>query len=246
MRDIQFNESIYQFILIFARLGVAFSIFPGLNNNSILMRARVAIALTCSIVIFPLVSSYLPKYSENFTQNIIHFSIEMLVGVIISIGANFYYSCLHIVGQIIAMQSGLGSAMLFDPSQKMQVSIFSSMLFMIVTVTIFATNTHHVFIQAIIDSYQNFPPSEFINIGDLGKFITRLMNDTFILAFKIASPFIIVSFAILIGSGILSKLMPTLQVFFVITPAQILTIYAVLYLVINAVIEKIIASITSF
>jgi flagellar biosynthetic protein FliR len=60
-----------------------------------------------------------------------------------------------------------------------------------------------------------------------------------------SSPFLVVSIAILVGSGILSRLMPNLQVFFVVTPAQILVMFCILYIVIIAMLEKVVEVIGS-
>ena len=143
------------------------------------------------------------------------------------------------------MQSGLGAASFFDPAQRAQVAIFGSFLFLAATAAIFITDTHFLFISGVIESYTRFPPGEMLNIQDVSKFVTHVINDSFILAFKMSSPFLVVSIAILVGSGILSRLMPNLQVFFVVTPAQILVMFCILYIVIIAIMEKIVEIIAS-
>lgn len=239
------TEFVFQFMLIFARIGAAFSMFPALSDRNIFMRGRLACALAVSFVLYPLIKPYLPKYSENFSILVGLLVIELMVGVIISIGAKIYFWSLHTVGQIISMQSGLGAASFFDPTQRSQVAIFTSFLFIITTTAIFITNTHYLFIQGVIDSYQSFPPGEWPEISDISQFVTYVINDSFILAFKISSPFLVISLAMLVGSGVLARLMPNLQVFFVITPAQILVIFGTLYIVINVLVNKIVDAISS-
>jgi len=238
-------EFVFHFMLIFSRLGVAFTTFPALGDKSIFMRARLVFAVLVSLVIYPLVAEKLPKYSENFSFIVGLIAIELLIGLVISIGAKIYFWSLHIVGQIISMQSGLGAASFFDPAQRAQVAIFGSFLFLASTAAIFITDTHFLFISGVIESYTRFPPGEMLNIQDVSKFVTHVINDSFILAFKMSSPFLVVSIAILVGSGILSRLMPNLQVFFVVTPAQILVMFCILYIVIIAIMEKIIEVIGS-
>jgi flagellar biosynthesis protein FliR len=46
------------------------------------------------------------------------------------------------------------------------------------------------------------------------------------------------------GSCILARLMPNLQVFFVITPAQILIMFGTMYIVIQAIMNKIVVAIS--
>ncbi|MFK7973796.1 MAG: flagellar biosynthetic protein FliR [Rickettsiaceae bacterium] len=233
-------EFIFQFMLVFARLGTAFSRFPAIGSPYIFARGKLAFALTVSFVMMPILQEYLPKYTNNFALNIGYLAIEIFIGLIISLAANIYFQSLHFVGQIISMQSGLGAAAFFDPLQKSQVAIFSNFMLLVAIVFIFATNTHFLFIQAVADSYIKFPPGELVNSGDLSKFVSFVINDSFILSFKIVSPFLVVALAIMTGSGMLARLMPNLQVFFVITPAQILVMFATMYIVIEAVMTKLI------
>jgi flagellar biosynthesis protein FliR len=231
-------EFIFQFMLVFARLGTAFSKFPAIGSPYIHSRAKLFLALTVTFVMMPVIVSYLPSYTNNFAKNIGYLAIEILIGLIISMAANIYFMSLHFVGQILSLQSGLGSAAFFDPMQKSQVAIFSNFMILIAVVMIFSTNTHHLFISAIADSYVKFPPGEVINSGDVSKFVSFVVNDSFILSFKMVSPFLVVSLAIMTGSGLLSRLMPNLQVFFVVTPAQILVVFCTMYVVIQAIVVK--------
>lgn len=234
-------QYLFQLMLVFARLGTAFSWFPAIGSAYIFVRVKLAFALLVSIIIMPLIEHNLPAYSQNFAFNIGYLAIEILIGLIISLAANIYFQTLHFVGQIISMQSGLGSAAFFDPTQQEQITIFSNFLMLVATVIIFISDTHYLFIQAIIDSYNKFPPGELLNSGDISKFVSFVVNDSFLLSFKLVSPFLIVSLAILTGSGMLARLMPNLQVFFVLTPAQILVMFGILYVVVNVLITKLIA-----
>ena len=51
--------------------------------------------------------------------------------------------------------------------------------------------------------------------------ITRVVADSFLLSFQIASPFILVAQIFVLGLGMLSRIMPQMQVFFVAMPLQI-------------------------
>ncbi len=236
-------EFLFHLMLVFGRLSAAFGQFPAIGSNYIFTRGKLAFALIVSLIIMPIVAPYLPKYSNNFSLNVGYLAIEIFIGIIVSLAANIYFQSLHFVGQIISMQSGLGSAAFFDPGQRTQVTLFSNFMILVATVFIFASNTHHIFIQAIIDSYAKFPPGELLNSGDVSKFVSFVVNDSFILSFKIASPFLVVSLAILTGSGMLARLMPNLQVFFVLTPAQILVMFGVFYIVVDAITHKLVEAV---
>ena len=88
-------EFIFQFMLVFARLGTAFSKLPAIGSPYIFMRGKLAFALTVSFVMMPILQPYLPRYSENFANNIGYLAIEILIGLIISVAANIYFQSLR-------------------------------------------------------------------------------------------------------------------------------------------------------
>src|SRR3546814_8918399 len=51
--------------------------------------------------------------------------------------------------------------------------------------------------------------------------ITRVVSKAFLLGFQLASPFIAVTLIFNLGLGLLSRLMPQMQVFFIAIPLQI-------------------------
>jgi flagellar biosynthetic protein FliR len=184
-------DFVFQFLLIFVRIGTAFSMLPVLGDRYILMRIRLFIAATFSFLMQPLLKGYLPNYIDNFPVVVSLIGIEILIGLLITIGIKFYFQSISIVGQIIAMQSGLGSATFFDPTQRAQIAIFGNLLFLITTVSLLVSEVHHLFIQSIIDSYELFPTGKWgtKDMEDMNKFIVETLNDSFILAFKISAPF---------------------------------------------------------
>jgi len=233
-------EIIMSMSLIFARLGSALSQFPAISTNFVITNGRLAIALVTCIVLYPVVHSSLPEFPMSTGEYLICLILEIIIGIIISMAAKICFSALDTVGAIMSMQSGLSAAMFFDPNHNEQKSIMSNFFLLVGYVMIFVTDTHYLFFEAVVDSYSIFPVGEFPNTGDLSEFITKTVNQSFILAFKLASPFIAVSLSFLISNGVLSRLMPNLQVFFVVTPAQIFVMFIILFIVINLMMGKLI------
>src|SRR3546814_6687700 len=80
---------------------------------------------------------------------------------------------------------------------------------------------HHVLLRGIIESYQIFVPGQPLLVGDISEMITRVVSKAFLLGFQLASPFIAVTLIFNLGLGLLSRLMPQMQVFFIAIPLQI-------------------------
>ena len=86
----------------------------------------------------------------------------------------------------------------------------------------FATDLHHLVIAALNDSYTMFEPGELPTSGDAAALITRMVAGAFRIDVQISAPFIVFGLMFNIGLGVLARLMPQMQVFFVGLPLSIL------------------------
>ena len=231
-------DFIFQIMLIFARCGTMIHFVPGIGDKYVPSRIRLALGLTISLIFYPLVQANAPHYPMSPGALAECMASEMLIGALLGLTVKILFLSLHVVGSVIAMQSGLGAATFFDLSQREQITIFSSFLLLAGTMMIFATDTHHLFIQGVLQSYEYFPLGKMPSVADASDFISQVVNNSFIVSFKMMSPFLIVSVAILVGGGVLARLMPSLQVFFVLTPVQICAMFITLFLVFQAMMDS--------
>src|SRR6202007_397455 len=99
---------------------------------------------------------------------------------------------------------------------------------------IFATDLHHLVIAAMNDSYKIFQPGELPLIGDAAQHVTRVIATAFRIGIQLAAPFLVFGLLFNLGLGVLSRLMPQMQVFFIGLPLSILLGLLLLLLVIGA------------
>jgi flagellar biosynthetic protein FliR len=86
---------------------------------------------------------------------------------------------------------------------------------------IFALDLHHLVITALNDSYTLFRPGEVPMIGDVAALMAKTVAAAFRIGVQLAAPFLVFGLLFNLGLGILSRLMPQMQVFFIALPAQI-------------------------
>jgi flagellar biosynthetic protein FliR len=146
---------------------------------------------------------------------------EVVVGLFIGTVTRLFLAALTIAGSIIAYVSALANALTNDPSAAQQSSIAGTFLTLVGLVVIFTLDLHHVMLAAVIDSYQIFVPGQPIPIGDFSQVITRLVTQVFLLAFQISAPFVAAGLIFYLGMGLLARLMPQIQIFFIAMPIQI-------------------------
>jgi flagellar biosynthetic protein FliR len=220
------------FLLVFARIGTMVMLMPGLGEVNIPTRIRLGIALALTLILLPL---HRNAYQVNLDSLaplpflIVH---EILVGLILGATARVTISALTVAGSVIAQQLGLGFVTAVDPTQGQQGIVVGNLLTILGITLLFATDLHHLVIAALTDSYKIFRPGELISSGDVASLATK----TFALAFKIgvqlSAPFLVFGLVFNLGLGVLARLMPQMQVYFVGAPLSILLGFLILVAVI--------------
>jgi flagellar biosynthetic protein FliR len=226
------TEMIFHFALIFSRIGGVFSFAPGIGELFFPVRIRLTLAVTTCLVMYPVLRTHFEAMPLLVSEIVGMIFIEFLIGILIGLSAKIYLLALDVVGNIIAMNAGLASANFFNPNMRSHQPILSILLILTATAGVFATSAHHYYLLGIVESYDKFPAGQMIVTGDLSNYIAKTVAGSFLLAFKIASPFIVVNLALQTGAAALSRLMPSLQIFFIILPAQIIAMLSVLLVVI--------------
>lgn len=220
------------FMLTFARVGTLVMLMPGIGEQLISPRARLGFALLLSLVLFPLTRTLLP--AAGAPASIVGTLIgEIAVGFVLGLSVRMVMAALQTAGTIVAQQLGLAFAMSVDPAMGGQQAAIGNLLTLLGLTLVFTADLHHLAIAAIRDSYMFLPPAGVPATGDAAALAIRAVGRGFALAVQIAAPFI--AFAILfnLGIGVLSRLMPQLQVFFLAMPATILIGMLVLLAVIG-------------
>ena len=212
---------IFSYSLIFARLGSALLFLPGLGETYVSARARLALGLVLSLIFYPLLVDMLPQMPGEFLRVFTFLLREVTIGVFIGVFARIIISALHTAGMKISYMNGLSAAMLFDTNQSSQGSIVGVFLSILAITLFFTSKLHYITFEAIYQSYTILPSTEPVNFGSLAKITTELISDVFVISFKIASPIIVIGLFLYLAAGLIARLMPNMQVFFVLVPIQI-------------------------
>ena len=103
-------------------------------------------------------------------------------------------------------------------------------------VALFATNMHHLAIGAIAGSYRLLPPGAHLPISDMTELVINLVSGSFALGFQLAAPFLVFGFAVYAVLGLLARLMPQLQIFFLAMPINILCGFVIMLALLGSMI----------
>jgi flagellar biosynthesis protein FliR len=227
-------QQAFALLLIFVRLGSALMLLPGFGESYISPRVRLLLALTLTVVVHPILPPVLPALPDSAVALFLLIFGEAFIGLFLGSVSRLLMAALSMGGMMIATVTGLANALTNDPTAAQQGSISGSFLTMLALLIILVLDLHHVLLRGIIESYALFVPGQPLLMGDISEMITRVVSKAFLLGFQLASPFIAVALIFNLGLGLLSRLMPQMQVFFIAIPLQIVIGLGILLLALPA------------
>jgi len=209
--DIEFTN-LTVFLMVFVRISAMILMNPMFARRNVPSQVRMGIVLCLSILLSAVVDGGTIGYYSDL--DIVFAMIrEVLVGFTCGFVFQIYYFLLFFTGDLMDMQFGLSMAKVFDPTTSIQMSVSGSLLSILMILYIFVTDSHLLMIKIFASSYRIIPMGAHSISYNISGFIMDLFIDAFILALKLAIPFIAAEFTIDASMGILMKIIPQIHVF---------------------------------
>ncbi|HEY0223151.1 MAG TPA: flagellar biosynthetic protein FliR [Pseudolabrys sp.] len=222
------------FLLAFARVGTMVMLLPGVGEMNLPSRVRLTMALILTAILLPAHQKAYAVDLKAYGPVLTMLFQELIVGAVLGLTARLAISALQIAGFVIAQQLGLGFVTAVDPTQNQQGVIVGNFLSVLGITLIFATDLHHLVIAGVNDSYAIFQPGEMPIVGDVAQHITQIIATSFRIGIQLSAPFLVFGLLFNLGLGVLSRLMPQMQVFFIGLPLSILLGFLLLVLVVGS------------
>lgn len=228
------TTTVLAFILTFVRMGTAIMIMPGVGDSFVSERIRLMIALALTFALFPLTMQYIPDPIPGTFMLFALVLMEFVIGLFFGTVARIFMMALDTAGMVISISSALGNAQVFNPSMATQGSLMGAFLSVTGVALLFAANLHHLLIAGMLESYELFPLGAIPDTGSMAEFMARTVSASFAIGVKIGAPFLVMTLLIYTGIGVLSRLMPQVQVFLLALPLQILLSLVTMLLMVSA------------
>lgn len=224
------DQELFSIFLLFVRIGAALVLMPGFGEIYVLGRSRLLLAIALCIILAGPLAPALPSLPGTASDLLVLVMSEAIIGLFIGAATRTMFAALHIAGSTIAAQSGLATASVFDPSQSTQGTLPGNFLTTTAMVLLFVTDGHHMLLRGIASSYDHLRVGTALPMGDLAEFMIDMVQKGFDLGLQIAAPLLLVGLLTNLAMGVLNRLMPTFQVFFIALPLQLLLAFATLML----------------
>ncbi len=213
---------LFPFFLVFCRLGAAVLVFPGLSDDAIPARARLLVAVGASLLIFPLVQKGLPTLPPTTGQLALFIGAELVTGLLMGLGARLFMAALSLAGEMIAFSSGLQAATMFDPTSQSTTGAPTIFLTLAGGLVVLSLGLHHDLIRAIAQSYATFPVGVLPPVGGVAAAVVQIFADFSSLGLQLAAPVVVAGLLTTALFGLLNRLIPQLQVFFISVPLTLI------------------------
>jgi flagellar biosynthetic protein FliR len=213
---------IYAAGLVFARVGAIVMLIPGIGEAAVPPRIRLAFAFLLALTLFPLAApsiAAIPDAASGVFGAVIK---EILIGLMIGGLLRLFLSSLAVAGESISLNTSLSFAQTANPLAGQQNTSLAAFLGLLGVTLIFATDLHHLFIGAIARSYSLFPPARPVPLQDASDMAVRTVGQAFALGVQLSAPVIVFSLVLNVAAGLIGRMLPAFQIFFVSAPITIL------------------------
>lgn len=223
--------------LVFARVGAAMMVLPGFGERYVPPRLRLAFAILLSLLLAPIVvapGGTIPTEPLALTARLLP---ELGLGLLIGFAARLALAAVHVGGSLIASQSGLSAAGMFDPNEATPGTLPGTFLTVAALAILFAADLHHLILRGLAASYALFPLGLPFDPAPAGELVLRLVGAMLATGARIAAPMILAGFLVNLTLGALGRMVPSLPALFLALPLQLLTAFLILQLSLPAALE---------
>lgn len=216
-----FGVEIWGGLLAFCRIGALVMLLPGFGEPQVSPQIRLAGALLLTLVLAPTLAGSLPPEPQTFAAGAGAIVWETLIGLAIGSIARILQSALSIAGQVAGFESGLSFAQTQDPTLNQGGALLGVFYGMLGAALLFASGLHLLLLRAVAATYGAFPPGAPGPAGDFAEWAVQAVAEAFTLGVRIAAPVILVGMVFRVLGGVMARLIPQIQVYFVALPLNV-------------------------
>ncbi len=208
-------------LLIFLRIISAFAAAPIFGHKALPVLVKVSLAFVIAYIIF--------LVRDNSTTNIefglwwlfINAAKEIITGLIIGFSINIVFYGFSFAGSLIGFDMGLNMSQVFNPVDESETNILGEIIYLAAVLIFFLINGHHYLIRALEYSFSVVPIGKFSVTQSVFDLLVKYAANVFVIAVKVAAPILISFFLVHIAEGIISRVIPQMQIFFVTQPLKL-------------------------
>ena len=221
LQELGINVNVSNVLLIWAllmgRVMPLIVLAPFIGGDVVPAQVKMGIGIALSLLLYPLLADTpIPPGSITFVLLLLK---EIFVGVVIAFAASLAFDAARAAGTYVDTASGANMATVFVPQLGTQATLFANFKFQLTVVIFLALNGHHVVIQALFHSFEVIPLDSWPRFSQgfwpMFELVIRMTAHMILVAVALAAPAAIAIFVVDLSLGLINRIAPQIQVFFI-------------------------------
>lgn len=233
LRIFEVSQSPQTFLVLvglsFARLVSFFSVVPFFGGGAVPARVKVATAMAMVVILYPALEAGVPV-DQPLGFSAIGFigliAKEVFVGFTLGFVASLIFEAVQVAGRIVDFQRGSTMGELYAPQLESQVSELGQFKLQLAIVIFIVLGAHRYFIGAMLRSYEFIPALSFpkFNAGwsPALELLVMMTASVLSIGLQLAAPALIALLLTDLFFGIINRVAPQVNVFFLSMPVKML------------------------
>jgi flagellar biosynthetic protein FliR len=224
------------FALIFARVGAAMTLLPGIGESAAPAIVRIGLALSITILLTPDLQAMVPPVPATGLRMGLMIAGEVITGLWFGWVARMIAIALPVAAQFIGYLIGLSSVLQPDAELGAQSGVLGKLFEMAAPVLLLVSGLYTLPLTALDGLFRLIPPGQMLPPAESAETAIHAVGAGFALAVQLASPFVVIGIVWQVAIGLIARSVSRMQIYFVSTPGQILTGLTLLMITASAMI----------
>lgn len=216
-----FTTDLQTFLLIFSRVTSVLWLLPVFSSKTVSVPFKTGVSLLIAYLLFDSIGT-----DHSFSNDPYFLSLfvlkEVFIGLAIGFSVKMLFMAVNVAGEIIAIQSGFSFARFMDPLSMTQATVIEQLKNLLAMMLFLAMDAHHLLIRAIVASFREVPIGNVAVQQTFFQYVVTASGRIFITGFKIGAPIIVTLMFVEIALGMLSRMIPQINIFIEGVPLKIL------------------------
>jgi len=185
------------------------------------LNVRIILFIAMGYMTLPLINDVVMT-DISFVQMLGCALLNFLVGVFMGMISYIVFYAVQYGGEIFGVQMGFAMAMIFDPESRTETPMLGQLSYLLATYVFIAIKGHIMLYKVLAKSFVSIPVTAPKQPWDLAPVLIDKMGDLFSLGVQLGLPMIVFMLLVSITLGVVSRIVPQMNVFMVGMPLKVL------------------------
>jgi flagellar biosynthesis protein FliR len=211
----------FAFMLMLARFGAAMALLPGLGEATVPALVPIGLALGVTVLLLTSIFPQPPTMPDSGLTAAGMVIAEVITGLWLGWLARLFCLALPMAAQFIAYLLGISTVLQPDAELGPQSTALAALFGIAAPLVILVSGLYVLPLTALAGSYRLIPPGTLLPAADSTATAVAAAGKAFALGLRLASPFVLAGIVWHVAIGLIARLVPRLQIYFVSMPGQI-------------------------